>query len=613
MIVKCVDCPTMFDPRPSGRGPARKRCPEHRDLRKKELARARDALLRAEEWGVPAELVFASDVFERDRWICHICNQVIPPELRTVRELGGKYEPLAPVVDHEKPLSKGGTHTLDNCRAAHWSCNARKYNAEQYSPPAVEADKPVADLESVEASIPSLASTAPKTTTRGRPRLNAGQCAVEECIRPAKTARLCQPHYYRQKTFGDPLKQVCGCGCGELVRVAPSHKGLFYVPGHGVQTNVTSPAEKLRAGVALRPVSEHGRERHGLTDDCQIWTGPKSPQGYGRAYIAVPGQKRKGKSVQTHRLAYALVHGEESVLGLTVDHLCVVPLCCNPNHLEAVTIAENLRRAGEMVRACPAGHPYDEDNTYYGLDEHRRCHQCNTDRYHLEVHGHSFVPDPTNQSSKRRRCLVCRELSESKPAFCPAGHEYTAENKALDSKGKRVCLRCRLSRTHLPQYGHEFVPDPDNPSPKRRRCLTCRENAPAVTHCVNGHEFTEATTKYRSNGQRNCVICRLNAKHVPKHNHEYVIDLDNPTTQRRCLTCRFAKESVPQFCPAGHEFSPDNTYYKDGGRNCRECGRNRDHWNRHGHEFVRDPASEPTGKRVCLTCKERRSRAEPTI
>ncbi|MGY4784661.1 HNH endonuclease [Rhodococcus opacus] len=467
----------MIDPRPSGRGPSRKRCTECRDLRKKELIRARDALKRAEHWGVPAELVFASDVFERDRWICHICNLEIPQVLRTVRVLGSKYEPLAPVVDHEQPLSKGGPHTLANCRAAHWSCNARKHNAEHYSSSVsgeVEAD---VDLESVE-SPASFGSIGAETKSRGRPRANIGPCSVDECIRAAQTAGLCQPHYYRKKKNGDPLKQTCGCGCGELVRVSPSHQGIFYISGHGVQANVRPPAEKLRSGITSQPVSEHGRTRHGLTDDCHIWTGPKSSKGYGRVYIAVPGQKRTGRSVQTHRLAYELAHGEESTLGLTVDHLCAVPLCCNPNHLEAVSIAENLRRAGEMVRTCPAGHPYDEDNTYYSLDGHRRCHQCNTDRYHIQVHGHEFVPDPTNHSTQRRRCLTCREIAESKPSFCPAGHEYTEENKQLDSQGKRVCLQCRLNRTHVPQFGHEFVLDPENSSPKRRRCLTCRETAP---------------------------------------------------------------------------------------------------------------------------------------
>ncbi|MFI2247852.1 HNH endonuclease [Rhodococcus sp. NPDC019609] len=595
----------MFDPRPSGRGPFRQRCPEHRELRKKELVKARAALRRAEEWGVPAELVFASDVFERDRWICHICNLEIPKGQRTVRDLGSRYEPLAPVVDHEQPLSKGGPHTLANCRAAHWSCNARKHNAERYSPLATQDVESGVGLESVETTtVTSLVGVEP-AKTRGRPRVNVGPCGVDECPRPAKTTGLCQPHYYRKKNYGDPLKQACGCGCGELVRVDPSHEGLFYLSGHGVQTNVISPVAKLRNGVTSQPVSEHGRVSYGLTDDCDIWTGPKSPQGYGRVYLAVPGKKRRGRSVQTHRLAYALVHGEESILGLTVDHLCAVPLCCNPNHLEAVSIAENLRRAGEMVRTCPAGHPYDEDNTYYGLEGHRRCNQCNTDRYHVQVHGHGFVPDPANASTKRRRCLTCKEVAESKPSFCPRGHECTPENKRVRN-GKRSCLQCVIDRYHIEKLGHPFIPDPDSPNTKKRRCLTCRENAPEVTHCVNGHEFTEATSEYRSNGQRNCVICRLNARHVPKHNHEYVIDPDNLTTQRRCLTCRLAWESAPQFCPAGHEFTPDNTFIKNGGRNCRECGRNREHKKRHDHEFVSDPARKGTGRRQCLTCRESR-------
>lgn len=86
--------------------------------------RARTAVRRAEQSGVEVGMVIASAVFERDDWTCHICGQEIPERLRNVRAPGSEYEPLAPVIDHEIALSKGGSHTLENCRAAHWRCNA---------------------------------------------------------------------------------------------------------------------------------------------------------------------------------------------------------------------------------------------------------------------------------------------------------------------------------------------------------------------------------------------------------------------------------------------------------------------------------------------------------
>ncbi|MFC6012692.1 HNH endonuclease [Nocardia lasii] len=584
MLIKCADCDTMFDPRPTGRGPSRQRCEEHVKLRKAELIRARDALNRAEKWGVETELVIAREVFERDGWICHLCGDPIPEPLRTTRVLGGKHDPLSPAVDHVIPLSRGGPHTMENCRAAHWTCNARKFNIERAETSAeLPADRPA-------------------------PRISVGgdECKLDGCPRPVAGRGLCQAHLRRLKKYGDPNKVKCGCGCGELLTVAASVTvAVVYLDGHGVATGAAvSPAVKLRKGLVPQPVSERGKTLYGLTGDCQVWTGSKNEMGYGRMYVRVPGQKRKGRVMQVHRLAYELANGEDSALNLTIDHLCGVPLCCNPRHLEAVTIGENLRRAAMVILACPKGHPYDDENTDYSSDGHRRCRQCNTDVYHLEMLGHEFVADRENVSDQRRRCLICRQTKESTPQFCPQGHEYTPENKRIGSDGKRYCQQCIWDRTHIPDYGHSFVPDPDGPV-KKRRCLTCRKLNPPPTHCVNGHKFTKATTEYTAKGWRNCVLCRLNADHIPKHGHEYVIDTSNPTTVRRCRVCFLAKHAASRFCPYGHEFTPENTRLKNGWRNCRTCERNRGHRKLFNHDFVIDPRS---GKQPrCLTCAQARS------
>lgn len=586
MLVKCADCDLMFDPRPSGRGPSRQRCPEHVKLRKQELVRARDMVARAEKWGVEIELVIAREVFERDRWICHLCGETIPELLRTTRVLGGTHEPLSPVIDHVIPLSKGGPHTMENCRAAHWTCNARKYNtvSDAATPPG-EALPPV----------PVQRRAAPK----GR------RCELEGCVRPHDAHGLCRPHYVRLRKHGDPNKVRCGCGCGELITVAGHVTRIAYIDGHGVTGLTDSPDVKLKKNSMTQQVSERGKSFYGLTDDCLVWTGGKTPAGYGRLYLRVPGQKRRGRNVQVHRLAYELANGDGSAHNLTIDHLCGVRLCCNPNHLEAVTIAENLRRAAAVIVACPEGHLYDEENTDYSPERHRRCRKCNTDRYHVATHGHEFVDDPDNASKLRRRCLLCRRREEATPQFCPQGHEYTPENKRIDGKGKRVCQQCMWDRRHIPEFGHPFAPDPDGGSEKRRRCLTCHESKPDRTHCINGHEYNELTAEYTAKGQRNCVTCRLNASHVPQHGHEYIIDPNSPTTVRRCLVCFEAKHTVRQFCPRGHEFTPANTRLKRGWRNCRTCERNRQHRKLFDHDFVADPNS---GKRVrCDTCWQRRT------
>jgi hypothetical protein len=503
--------------------------------------RARTAVRRAEQWGVEVDTVIASAVFERDNWTCHICGQEIPEHLRTVRALLGEYEPLTPVVDHKIALSKGGPHTLENCCAAHFACNARKHTALFAGTDCAEvADVVLPDVAAAPVALVQRedgGETGEQLAERGRPRINAGPCRVPGCGRPAWVKQLCRAHYHRLNRYGDPLKGVCACGCGEAISVDPSWVGLFYIDGHGINNIALSVEERLRQSVIAQPVSQRGRVYYDLTDDCLIWTGPRNPQGYGHMYLKEPGRKRTGRSLLVHRAAYELAHGEGSAFTLTIDHLCGVPLCCNPNHLDAVSHTENVKRAAAVILACPKGHPYDEINTLRNEHGHRICRQCNRNRYHLRTFGHDFVVDPDGTSTKRQRCRICREIAESQPAYCPYGHEYTPANKLLDSKGKRLCLQCQLNRRHVPAYGHEFLIDPANPSTKRRRCLTCATNAPVVTQCVKGHEYTDATSEFTAKGQRNCVICRLNKKHVPDRGHEYVIDPDSPPKKRRCLVC----------------------------------------------------------------------------
>lgn len=50
---------------------------------------------------------------------CHICGQPIDYALPHL-------DPMAFVVDHVKPLARGGTDTRDNVAAAHRSCNSTK-------------------------------------------------------------------------------------------------------------------------------------------------------------------------------------------------------------------------------------------------------------------------------------------------------------------------------------------------------------------------------------------------------------------------------------------------------------------------------------------------------
>ncbi|MGF7124072.1 HNH endonuclease signature motif containing protein [Rhodococcus sp. BE178] len=113
---------------------------------------------------------------------------------------------------------------------------------------------------------------------------------------------------------------------------------------------------------------------------CWRWTGPLNPAGYGSTIRAW----RKGWL--PHRLAYTVMVAPIPD-GLQIDHLCRIRNCINPQHLEAVTQAENLRRQGAAVTHCPRGHEYTTANTYRSADNLRRCRTCARERQRKTVNA----------------------------------------------------------------------------------------------------------------------------------------------------------------------------------------------------------------------------------
>lgn len=97
-----------------------------------------------------------------------------------------------------------------------------------------------------------------------------------------------------------------------------------------------------------------------------------SPGGYSRVTGGTYGM------MYAHRLAYTKLVGPIPE-GLTIDHLCRVKCCVNPQHMECVTLAENSRR-GNHYRGdrCAKGHPLTPDNLVQAFLKRnvRRCRTC---------------------------------------------------------------------------------------------------------------------------------------------------------------------------------------------------------------------------------------------
>ena len=79
-----------------------------------------------------------------------------------------------------------------------------------------------------------------------------------------------------------------------------------------------------------------------------------------------------------HRIAWFDANGPVPD-GLTVDHMCHNRRCVNIDHLRLLTLSENAKANIYSLRThCPAGHPYDEANTYRQptRPNARRCRAC---------------------------------------------------------------------------------------------------------------------------------------------------------------------------------------------------------------------------------------------
>lgn len=110
----------------------------------------------------------------------------------------------------------------------------------------------------------------------------------------------------------------------------------------------------MEAVLAMETIPIKQLERFwGLVDvsdstSCWLWKLSAGNHGYGQFGYWI---NNKPKTYLAHRIAYFLSKGSIP-LTLTVDHICHVRKCCNPDHLRLLTNIENARdnNARQMIR-----------------------------------------------------------------------------------------------------------------------------------------------------------------------------------------------------------------------------------------------------------------------
>lgn len=167
-------------------------------------------------------------------------------------------------------------------------------------------------------------------------------CSIDGCDRNVHGRGLCGKHYQRRTKHGhtdDPPPLPVGCSVDGCDGDRYARGWCFNHYQRWWKTGVVERAVPTTEERFWSKVDKDGPlpKWAPFLGPCWLWTAGLFPEDYGCF-------KLDGKSRLTHRLSYEWLVGPIPD-GLELDHLCRVRPCCNPDHLEPVTSAENIYRA----------------------------------------------------------------------------------------------------------------------------------------------------------------------------------------------------------------------------------------------------------------------------
>lgn len=127
---------------------------------------------------------------------------------------------------------------------------------------------------------------------------------------------------------------------------------------------------------------------HEPNTGCWLWFGNVTTLGYGMLRVGSMSDGTR-RWVMAHRLSYEM-HCRALLKEEVIDHLCRVPGCVNPQHLEPVSTQLNVKRG---------------------------------------LQGDASTNKAANVNKNK--------------THCKNGHEYSGVNLHVSKSGERICLTCR--------------------------------------------------------------------------------------------------------------------------------------------------------------------------